>query len=94
MHKWLGHPEFDRELKRARYRIYEAAIAKAVGYSEELVEIFMGISRNGEDVSTRDRIAAGSKLLDIAAKSTLGELESRVRAIEEGNEPQNTPEAD
>jgi tryptophan 2,3-dioxygenase len=83
MYNWLKLRTFATEYRSARREATMQATARAQQYSGSMVGILVGIAGDSKKPPAA-RIAAASKVLDIAIKSVeLEDLEARLQALEE-----------
>ena len=83
IHRWLANdPAFDAAYRRARWRATQQAIARLQQVSSAAVTVLISIAADKQQPAS-SRVAAASKLLDVALKSVeIEELEARLTALE------------
>jgi transposase len=83
IHRWLADDqEFDAAYRRARWRATQQAIARLQQVSGHAVTILLSIAAD-KHMSPSSRVAAASKLLDLALRAVeVEELEARLSNLE------------
>ncbi len=83
IHRWLAEDqEFDATYRRARWRATQQAIARLQQVSSAAVTVLISIAADKHQ-PTSSRVAAASKLLDLALRSVeIEELEARLANLE------------
>ena len=83
IHRWLADDqEFDAAYRRARWRATQQAIARLQHVSTAAVTVLISIAAD-KHMPPSSRVAAASKLIDLALKSVeIEELEARLSNLE------------
>lgn len=83
LYRYLADSTFDAAYRAARRRAVGQATTKLQQIAGEAVEMLRAVMTDTE-ASDRARVAAASKILDLAYKAVeLDDLESRIKALEE-----------